>query len=228
MNWRIEGAPDTSLPEADDAGMYDIEVERDGGQKARFSLNIPGDASADSASLMLILHYGGQPTRYYGRPLIEQLFAPALAPLNAYFVAPEAIDGPWHTETNESFVLSLVDDVCSRYAINPARVIVGGYSMGAMGTWHLLEHYPERFVAGVPVAGFPSQPLKSEAPVFAFHSSSDELFPLDRLETAVTEARERGVAIELTLAAVNGHYDVFGYRDVLSNAARPLAELLRA
>ena len=41
------------------------------------------------------------------------------------------------------------------HAIDKAKVVVTGYSMGGAGTWHFAEKYPERFSAAIPVAGRP-------------------------------------------------------------------------
>ena len=53
----------------------------------------------------------------------------------------------------EQDVLDVVADVQRRFAIDTDRVIVGGYSNGAVGAFHLAEFYPDRFTGIVPIAG---------------------------------------------------------------------------
>jgi predicted peptidase len=167
---------------------------------------------------VLILHYAGTPTRYYGRPLLEYLFEPALRSLAPICLAPEAINGQWHTEENEAFVMQALDGAMAAYGVDASRVVIGGYSMGALGTWHFIEHYPERFSAALPIAGYPNRDFECPLPVHAFHSASDELFPLAPLAERVAVLAAAGRPASLSLASVNGHYDVNGYRAALDAA----------
>jgi predicted peptidase len=205
-------------------GLHDVETRMADGRTVRYSLSVPASApDAQRRPLVLVLHYAGTPTRFYGRPLLEFLFGPALAPLGAVFIAPESLRGQWHTEENEAFVMHLLDGAASAYDIDPTRVVVGGYSMGAIGTWHFIAHYPERFSAALPVAGYPHGVFDCPRPVHAFHSASDELFPLALLQERVTALAAQGQPITLTTAEVNGHYDVNAYRTALGEAPAWLA-----
>lgn len=222
MDWTVSGLdaganPPDGIPRS--AGVYDIEMPLTGQRRGRFTLSLPADiATAVAAPLVLVLHYAGQPTRYYGRPLLTGLIEPAFRPLQAILVAPESLGGQWQEEANEAFVLELLSQIQSTYTVAPGRIVVTGYSMGAVGTWHFVTHYPELFSAGVPIAGFPNRDLRSAVPVHAFHSANDELFPLDRLREAVAAARAAGTAVELTETPVNGHFDVNGYARALAAA----------
>ncbi|MCC6707496.1 MAG: hypothetical protein IT492_08035 [Gammaproteobacteria bacterium] len=203
----------------DSAGIHDIEVQQDGGRAVRYTVSVPVGAAPDGRrALVLILHYAGSPTRYYGRPLLEYLFEPALRELAPVCIAPEAINGQWHTEENEAFVMALLGGATAAYGIDPARTVIGGYSMGAIGTWHFIEHYPARFSAALPVAGYPNSEFDCTLPVHAFHSANDELFPLAALEARVASLAAAGRPITLTTATVNGHFDVNGYRPALGAA----------
>jgi len=213
----------------DSAGIHDIETRLADGRSVRYTLSVPTAAPPDGRrALMLILHYAGTPTRYYGRPLLEFLFEPALRPLAPVCLAPEAINGQWHTEENEAFVMQVLDGAMAAYGVAPARVVIGGYSMGAIGTWHFIEHYPERFSAALPVAGYPNHELVCPVPVHAFHSASDELFPLAPLEARIAALAARGQPVTLTTANVNGHYDVNGYRGALDAAPAWLQQVWQA
>lgn len=210
------------------AGVHDIETRLADGRSVRYTLSVPALAPPDGRrALVLVLHYAGTPTRFYGRPLLEHLFAPALAPLEAILIAPESLRGQWHTEENEAFVMNLLESAVTAYDIDPARVVVAGYSMGAIGSWHFIEHYPERFCAALPVAGYPNTDLDCVRPVHAFHSAADELFALAPLRARVATLAAQGRPITLTTAEVNGHYDVNGYRAALNVVPAWLSALWR-
>ena len=133
MLWLISGIAhgdeaDRALPSA--PGVYDVEYKLDGGRTARFTLSLPEPRSGLEPPLVLVMHYAGTPTRFYGRPLLEELVEPAFRPLHAVYVAPESINGQWHTEENEAFVMRLIDTLIKTYDVDSARIIVTGYSMG--------------------------------------------------------------------------------------------------
>jgi dienelactone hydrolase len=54
----------------------------------------------------------------------------------------------------EEDVLDAIDAVKRNYKIDPDRVALWGFSMGGAGAWHLAAHYPDRWVAVSPGAGF--------------------------------------------------------------------------
>ncbi len=200
---------DVSLPPITAAGLHDIEGHRRSGSPCRFSLSLPEKASNPARHpLILVLHYGGQPTRYYGRPLIEQLFGPALHGLSPILVAPESLGGRWHEAENESFVLALLDTLIDAYPIDPRQVIVAGYSMGALGSWYLARNYPERFAAAIPVAGVPADSEPVTIPIYTFATPNDEIFAIARFEELCAELTQAGVAIRFERVSAQGHYDV--------------------
>lgn len=57
----------------------------------------------------------------------------------------------WAGETD---VFEAIESVRRRYAIDPSRVVLRGFSMGGAGVWHLGLHYPDRWAAAESGAGF--------------------------------------------------------------------------
>jgi pimeloyl-ACP methyl ester carboxylesterase len=57
----------------------------------------------------------------------------------------------WAGETD---VFEALDSVQQRYRIDPARIVLRGFSMGGAGAWHIGLHYPSRWVAMEAGAGF--------------------------------------------------------------------------
>jgi dienelactone hydrolase len=54
--------------------------------------------------------------------------------------------------------LEALDSVRRRYPIDNDRIVVRGFSMGGASTWHLAVHYPSRWAAANPGAGFAETP----------------------------------------------------------------------
>jgi len=57
----------------------------------------------------------------------------------------------WAGETD---VFEALASVCSRYRIDPRRIVLRGFSMGGAGAWHLGLHHPDRWAAVEAGAGF--------------------------------------------------------------------------
>ena len=49
-------------------------------------------------------------------------------------------------------VKAIADEVCNQYQCNRKRIIVGGHSRGATGTWMMVSAYPNYFHAAIPVS----------------------------------------------------------------------------
>ena len=95
-------------------------------------------------------------------------------------VTPEAIDGKWElagTGADGDFLIGLLDDIESRYCVDPARTHIMGMSLGAWKAAATACAFPGRFASAalVTVEVFPGEcePL----PVIAFHGTGDHVVP---------------------------------------------------
>lgn len=194
-------------------GVHDREFALADGAHVRGTLALPAQL-ASAAPLVLCLHYGGTPNGWYGRPLLETLVAPAWRALGAVMLAPVAAGGDWINPGDTACVLELLAAVAARYGCGPR--LVTGYSLGAIGTWHLIDRSPDEFVAAVPIAGPPPVATGGTTPVRALHSTADRLFAADATLAAVQAlaAGDRDAACVL----VDGvdHYAFGGFADALS------------
>lgn len=73
--------------------------------------------------------------------------------------------------------LEAVEHAIGEYALDPGRIAIRGFSMGGAAAWHLAVHYPDRWFAAAPGAGF------SETPEFL------EVFQAETLEPFWFEER---------------------------------------
>ena len=67
--------------------------------------------------------------------------------------------------------LEALEHAKSHYPIDPKRIAIRGFSMGGAAAWHLAVHYPDRWFAATPGAGF------SETPDFLKVFQSETLKP---------------------------------------------------
>ncbi len=185
-------------------GIYEIELD----PSHRYTLSIPeGYTGKESLPLVLALHYGGHGAPFYGRHILTDMVKPALDELNSIIVSPDCPSSDWTQPESEAFVLELLDQLETEY--NESKVLVTGYSMGGMGTWHLAASHPERFAAAVVMAGLPPDnvaEIEWEVPLFIIHGRNDEVLPIQPTLDAVEELQSLGVELEFqTLEGVT-HY----------------------
>lgn len=213
------------------AGFHDFQFKSSVGEMD-LSLVLPAQINS-ATSLILVLHYAGQPTRFYGRPLLENLVAPAFSTVesefSAIFVAPTSLGGDWRAPDNIVAVFEAINELEQHYGTNPARRVVTGYSMGAVGSWFLQSEKPGFFSGAIPIAGYPtSAAVDCQIPVYAIMSDADEVFPLAPFQNLVETLQQNDCPVSSQIISGIGHYDIGGFQTAVSNAASWLAKMWRA
>jgi predicted peptidase len=105
-------------------------------------------------------------------------------------------------------LLALLDDIGSKYAIDPARVYVTGLSMGGFGTWELIATAPERFAAAVPICGHAAPWMAAPAsrlPVWIVVGDRDAHMLAGNSLGMADALQARGADVKLTVLRGVGH-----------------------
>lgn len=92
-------------------------------------------------------------------------------------------------------VSELVDDVVAKMHCDENRVILTGYSLGAMGVWHWADH-SDKWAAIVPVAGKPitgtDNVVHSDVPLLAIWGEYDDYGTQVEMQRVVEASLEAG------------------------------------
>jgi len=158
--------------------------------------------------LLVMLHGSGVDERSFIRES-----AVLVTGLNWIAMAPKARGlSDWYQGDSGRDVFECMADVCKRYAIDPERIFLYGFSMGGYGAWRLGLQHAERF-AGVAVLSAPLShgeedltPLLENVenlPLFIVHGTADTSISIDEARRAVTTLRERDYP-ELTYLELEG------------------------
>jgi len=210
--------------------MDEIEIAAEGAGM-RYALFVPQTYKAQKpAPLILALHFGGTVTPTYGKDFAEVLILPALSDLEAIIVAPNCPGRGWTDAASEDAVLKLLDRVKQRFTIDPKRVVVTGFSMGAIGTFHFAAKYPELFSAAVAVSGIPDPDdlsLLKDVPFFVIQSADDEVFPIEKARNAFGKMKSQGVNIKTDIIQNISHYRTPEFVPALKKAVSWLLEVWR-
>jgi len=125
------------------------------------------------------------------RGLVEAMHARGYA-----MVAPQGMPrragdrgGSWNTRQNPggrddiAFLAAVAADAATRFDLDPARIVLSGFSAGGMMTWRVACSAPGTYPAYAPVAGLLWRPLPEacEGPVRLHHTHgwSDPVVPLE-------------------------------------------------
>jgi len=192
-----------------------------------YALQVPEGYSPDpSVPLVLALHYGAWPSTGSGNGVVSMLVGPALSELGAVIVAPDALVSGWDAPENEQAVMALLEAVAVRYKTDPARVVVTGFSMGGIGTWHFAAKFSSRFSAALPVAGRPAGEVEEWAvPVFAVGSRRDTVVPMAATSQRIELLRQRGVNARMVVLETPTHFQTAAHADGLRRAVPWLRSL---
>lgn len=106
-------------------------------------------------------------------------------------------------------VLAGLDELSTKYSIDPDRIYLTGGSAGGTGTWDLItRNGVGRFAAAVPVTGA-NDPASAAAiarlPIWAFHGALDDTAPADNTRAMVAALRALGSPVKYTEYPDVGH-----------------------
>jgi predicted peptidase len=120
-------------------------------------------------------------------------------------VSPQSPGRGWDPNLLDAWL----DDLLSRYKVDPDRVYLTGLSMGGFGTWAWGTAHPERFAALAPICGGgnPREVAKiRELPIWVFHGAKDNTVPLRSSEAMVDALKEAGAKdVKFTVYPEAGH-----------------------
>ncbi len=192
-----------------DPGIYEIELD----PSHRYTLHIPESYTAEKpVPLVLALHYGGHGAPFYGKFILTDMVEPALRELGAIIVSPDCPSSDWTQPESEAFVIELIENIQAEHNIDKDKILVTGYSLGGMGTWHLAASHPEQFSVGVVMAGMPPDNVLEidwQVPLYVIHGRNDEVLPIDPTLGAVAQLQSQGEDIKLIILEGVTHYETY-------------------
>jgi len=191
-------------------GLYHLTTQVEG-QTIYYTLRIPADYDGRTAlPVILCLHFGGQPSEWYGGRFLNLIPSPGFASLAAILVAPTTEQSGWATPTGEAAAFAALAAVEQHLRVDTQRRVVMGYSMGGRGTWHMAATFRSHFVAAIPIAGRPGEialDTLQDLPLYVIHSEADERVPIEDAARAVERLHAIGAPVEFARLPSGDHFD---------------------
>ncbi|NBW35573.1 MAG: phospholipase [Cytophagia bacterium] len=99
-------------------------------------------------------------------------------------------------------VVSLIENLKQQKSIDPKRIYVVGLSMGGMGTFEIIHHYPQLFAAAMPICGG-GDTLKfskraSKLPLWLFHGDVDGVVKVEYSRTMLDRIKQYNKTVRYT------------------------------
>jgi predicted peptidase len=182
-----------------------------------YGLTLPDSYSPGRPTpLILALHYGGSFSDYYGKTFARNYVEPALEDLDAIIISPTCPATNWTTSASEEAVLALIEHIKTTHSVDGERILITGYSLGAIGTWYLAARHPHLFTAALPVSGsgmsgYEDMLRDFRCPVYVIHSRNDEILPFSAVENLVRMLRNWGISVHFEDISGPTHYETASF-----------------
>ena len=123
-----------------------------GGTTRSMLVHVPTNLQSNRP-LVISLHGMGQDPNYQKGMANWEAVADTA---NFVVVYPQGVNNAWDIsgDSDINFILAIIDEMNSKYAIDKSRVYVSGFSMGGMMTYHAANKIADKIAAFAPVSGF--------------------------------------------------------------------------
>ena len=165
--------------------------------------------SGTPAPLIVLLHGSGR----NGLTLVDKWTGLA-AKEGIIVVGPDSLDpSVWNSPADgPEFLHDLVENLKSRYTINPRRVYLFGHSGGAVFALYMSLLESQYFAAAAIHAGAIAKNdpaiavAKRKTPIAIFVGTRDRFFPLENVRGTRDDLNKQGFAVELTEMSGHDHW----------------------
>lgn len=183
-----------------------------------YLIHLPKDygapADADKHPLIIFLHGSGEAGdggkdlhKVEGNGLARMLKTETELPADFPFIVliPQCPpDQPWSPYE----LVALLDEIQSKYRVDPDRIYLTGLSLGGYGVWDTAIAFPDRFAAIAPVSGGgdPADVARiKNVPAWIFHGENDPTVPVGEAKRMIEALKKIGGHVRATIYANTGH-----------------------
>jgi predicted peptidase len=177
-----------------------------------YSIAIPYDYNENNTyPIFIALHWGGNANFQSGANFLQTFALEALEDFKGFIISPSCPEAAgWIHKNSEDLIFSIIDKMKTDYNIDDERIVIGGYSMGGIGTWYYAVTYPDVFKVAVPISSMPPnymRPIKDVIPIYIIHGENDEVFSMQNVDDLVREVKIYGNIIKLIEIDNASHYE---------------------
>ena len=192
------------------------------GERSYYLFVPDGLDKSKPAPLLVLLHGSGRD----GRSLVDA-WKDLAAKEGLIIAGPNSLNSAeWQIRTDgPDFIYDVVEEMKSKYPIDPRRVYLFGHSGGAIQALHLALYESEYFAAAVAHAGVIDprmmpfiEKVPRKIPISIFVGTSDQFFPAKDVRATRDALNKNGFNAQLT-EIKNHTHDYYSKADEINKAA---------
>ena len=176
-----------------------------------YTLSVPEINQNEKVPFVIALHFAGNMTPHFSENYLKYLVEPGLRTLKPIIFAPDAPNGVWNDNISEEMIIQFLDAALEFWPIDPEKIIITGYSNGGIGTWLLIDKYPNKFSAAIPMASINTSELRGKVPTYIIHGKKDELFSWEEIQKVYEYLNDKGTNVRISINTQLSHYEAFNY-----------------
>jgi len=184
-------------------------------KRIKYSCYLPDDyKKQDTFPLVIALHWGwGQGAKapdFYSYSFLNDFALPVFKEFNPIIIAPDCPADSWINELSVNSILELRDFCIKKYKVDTSKIIIAGFSLGAIGTWYMSAFHPDKFTYAIAIAGYPQQNWVEKIEMnnlYVINSSDDEVIPIEKVDSAIKFLESKNIKVYYKKLYGISHYN---------------------
>ncbi|MBW1297596.1 dienelactone hydrolase family protein [Aquimarina litoralis] len=182
----------------------------------KYDLTIPEIQEGKKVPLFIILH-GGVGSKNYIK-FNNCLVTPGLQDIGGFIFSPSGAWRTWTLDHLEKRILDFVDLAKENWPIDPNKIVLVGYSNGAIAGWKYAKDYKDVFSAMILMGSNCKVDEKLEVPIYVIQGTKDKFFPIKKARKRIAKAKKLGCDITFIEAEGKTHLKACEYTDILKTS----------
>lgn len=182
----------------------------------KYDLTIPKIKEGEKVPLFIVLH-GGVGSKNYIK-FNNCLVTPSLQDAGGFIFSPSGAWRTWTLDYLEKRILDFIDLAKENWPVDPNKIVLVGYSNGAIAGWQYASDYKDIFSAMILMGSNCKVEEKLEVPIYVIQGTEDKFFPIKKVRKRITKAKALGCNITFVEAEGNTHIKACEYKDILKTS----------